>query len=84
MKKILFLAPIFFLLSTCYYNEGLYAYLAKNYKKAEKYFKLACEINKNPWGCFSYAELIKDKNTKEKYLKKACKLGLKVACKATF
>ncbi len=81
MKQLLLLAPIFLFASTCYYNEGLYAYLAKNYKKAEKYFKLACDKNKNAWGCYSYAELTKNKNLKIEYMTKACQLGLKPACK---
>jgi len=80
MKKLFLIMPIFLFAITPYYNEGLYAYLAKNYKKAEKYFKLACDKNKNAWGCFSYAQLIKDKNLQNIYLKKACKLGLKAAC----
>jgi len=81
MKKLLLLTPLFLFATTPYYNEGLYAYLAKNYQKAEKYFKLACDKNQNAWGCFSYAELIKDKNIKIQYLQKACELGLKPACK---
>jgi len=81
MKKLLLIAPLFLFASTAYYNEGLYAYLAKNYKKAEKYFKLACDKNQNAWGCFSYSKLIKNKKIKAKYLQKSCKLGLKAACK---
>ncbi len=81
MKKLFFLAPIFLFASTAYYNEGLYAYLAKNYTKAEKYFKLACDKNKNAWGCYSYAELTNNKNLKIEYKTKACEYGLKVACK---
>ena len=80
MKKLLLFTPIFLLATTCYYNKGLYAYLANDYKKAAKYFKLACEKNQNAWGCYSYAELVKDKNLKIKYKTKACELGLKVAC----
>ena len=81
MKKLLLLTPLFLFATTPYYNEGLYAYLAKNYTKAEKYFKLACDKNQNAWGRFSYAELTKNKNTKIQYLQKACQLGLKPACK---
>jgi len=81
MKKILIITPLFLFATTPYYNEGLYAYLAKNYKKAEKYFKLACDKNKNAWGCFSYAQLLNNAKLKNEYMKKACDLGLKKACK---
>lgn len=81
MKKLVFLAPIFLFATTAYYNQGLYAYLAKNYTKAEKYFKLACDKNQNAWGCYSYAELVKDKKLKIEYKTKACEYGLKPACK---
>ncbi len=74
MKKILLILPIFALAN--YYNVGLYALLAKNYSKAEKYFKLSCEKEKNAWGCFSYYQLTKNTT----YKNKACKLGLKPAC----
>ena len=80
MKKLLFLAPIF-LFATNYYNEALYTYLAKDYKKAEKLFKLACDKNKNALGCYSFAQLTVNDNLKKEYEKKACKLGLKLACK---
>ena len=78
MKKLLLLAPIF-LLAKCYYNQGLYAYKKHNYEEAKKYFKLACEKNKNAWGCFSYSEFLKGEK-KKYYLNLACKYGLKVAC----
>ncbi len=74
MKKLLFILPIFVFAN--YYNAGLYALLAKNYSKAEKYFKLACKKEKNAWGCFSYYQLTKNII----YKNKACKLGLKPAC----
>jgi len=56
-----------------YYNEGLFAYLAKNYTKAEKFFKLACLKEQNAWGCFSYAQMINNNKEKNKYFQKACK-----------
>jgi len=81
MKKLFLIMPIFLFAITPYYNEGLNAYLAKNYKKAEKYFKLACDKNKNAWGCFSYAKLLNNKTLQDQYMQKACELGLKIACK---
>jgi len=79
MKKLLAIIPIFVFAN--YYNEGLYAYLAKNYSKAKIYFKLSCEKEKNAWGCFSYAQMINNIEEKNQYIKKACDLGLKAACK---
>ena len=81
MKKLLFLAPIFLLASQCYYNEALYAYLKRDYPKAKKFFKLACDKNKNALGCYSFAQLTNDEKLKIIYEKKACKYGLKLACK---
>ena len=78
MKKLLFLTPLF-LFATNYYNKGLYAYQQHKFNEAKKYFLLACEKNKNAWGCFSYAEFLKGEK-KRYYLNLACKYGLKVAC----
>jgi len=79
MKKLLAIIPIFVFAN--YYNEGLYAYLAKNYSKAKTYFKLSCEKEKNAWGCFSYAQMINNIEEKKQYIQKACDLGLRAACK---
>ena len=82
MKKIILILSLFSAsLFADYYNNGLYAYMTHNYKKAKKDFKLACTKEKDALGCFSYANLSNDLNTKNKYLQKACELGLKKACK---
>ena len=80
MRKLLFLLPIF-LFANNYYNDALYAYLAKDYPKAKKLFKLACDKNKNALGCYSFTQLTNNETLKTTYEKKACKLGLKLACK---
>ena len=79
MKKLIAIIPIFMFAN--YYNDGLKAYLAKNYTLAKKYFKLSCEKENNAWGCFSYAQMINNIEEKNQYTKKACELGLRPACK---
>lgn len=81
MKKLIFLLPLFIFAKECYYNDGLYAYLKKDYQTAEKYFKLACDKNKNALGCYSFSRLTIDTKLQKEYQEKACKLGLKLACK---
>ena len=80
MKKLLLFLPLLLIGEVCYYNKALYAYKAHKENLAKKYFKLACEKNKNALGCYSYAEYLKGKE-KDKYIKLACQYGLKIACK---
>ena len=82
MKKIILVLSFFSVsLFADYYNQGLFAYMAHNYNKAKKYFKLACIKEKDALGCFSYANMINNIDKKEEFLNKACELGLKKACK---